>query len=207
MKGTPCSAPGTARVSLWSGCVAGTPEDLIGRYETPVFDLGGPALGEVALGPGEYILEFKTFCVLDWDTWFWGSLEVRAHDTVDIEVSSRVNPRSRGVVPVAILGSENLDASDIDVTTLRFGPGEAAIKHDLTDPWTFNEHLRDMNLDGFSDLVVHFPVRETGIECAAGSAWLTAETRVGQSIAGMAVVRTVGCPVDRCSLKSTKTVK
>ena len=72
--GTPCSAPGSASLRLWSECVAGTPDGLIGRYVTPVFDLGEPAHAEVALGPGEYFLEFKTFCVLDWDTWFWGSL-------------------------------------------------------------------------------------------------------------------------------------
>lgn len=205
--GTPCSAPGSASLGLWSECVEGTPGGLIGQYRTPVFDLGLPAAAEIALNPGVYFLEFKTFCVLDWDTWFWGTLAVRARDTIDIDVLSRINPRSRGVVPVAILGSETLDVSDIDVTTLRFGPGEAMPKHDLTDPWTLNEHSRDLNLDGVPDLVAHFPVAETGIACASDSVWLTAETSVGQLISGTDLVRTVGCRVDRCNRKSTKTVK
>jgi hypothetical protein len=200
--GTPCSAPGSARVRLWSECSGGNPDGLIGAYETPVFDLGGPAFAEVALNPGEYFLEFKTLCVLDWDTWFWGTLRIRARDTIDIDVLSNVNPRSRGVVPVAILGSEIFDVSDVDVTTLRFGPGEARTKHDLTDPWTFNAHLRDVNLDGRPDLVAHFPVQETGIACARAAVWLTVEGLAGQSISGTGLVRTVGCAAKKSNARS-----
>jgi hypothetical protein len=199
--GTPCSAPGSARVGLWFACADGTPEGLVGRFETPVFDLGLAASAEIALDPGEYFLEFKTLCVLDWDTWFWGTLQVRSRDTIDVKVLSNINPRSRGVVPVAILGSETLDVSDIDVTTLRFGPGEASPKHDLTNPWTLNEHRRDLDLDGRLDLVAHFPVRDAGFACTGGAirftAWATARLLDGEAIAGADIVRIVGCPVSR----------
>jgi hypothetical protein len=104
-----------------------------------------------------------------------------------------INPRSRGVIPVAILGSETFDVADIDVTTLRFGPNESTCKHDLTDNWMYDEHLQDVNLDGFMDLMTHFRTRDTGIECGDEAAALTGGLVSGHRIEGSDFIRTVGC--------------
>jgi hypothetical protein len=106
-----------------------------------------------------------------------------------------INPYSRGVVPVAILGSATFDVTDVDVTTLSFGPGAASPAHNLTDSFTYNDHLRDVNFDGYLDLVSHYRTRDTGIACGDDSATLTGETLGGQAIEGSDSIQTVGCRV------------
>ena len=87
---------------------------------------------------------------------------------VDIDIKpgsfpNSINPKSMGVVPVAILGSATFDVTDVDVNTLAFGPDGAAPAHDLNDPVTYAAHLQDVNDDGFLDLVSHYRQKETGL--------------------------------------------
>jgi hypothetical protein len=106
---------------------------------------------------------------------------------------NRVNPFSRGVIPVAILGGDSFDVADVDVTTLAFGPAGAPPAHNLTDSFTYNDHLQDVNLDGYMDLVTHFRTRDTGIACGDSSATLTGELLDGQPFEGTDSIQTVGC--------------
>lgn len=119
--------------------------------------------------------------------------------SVDVDVkpgsdANSINPRGSGVIPVALLGGEDLDVRDVDVATLFFGPAEAAPAHDLSDPWTYNEHLADVDLDGFVDLVTHFRTRETGIVCGDGEATVHGATLDGTAFQASDGIRTVGCP-------------
>ena len=68
-----------------------------------------------------------------------------------------INPKSNGVIPVAILSTNSFDASTIDQASLRFGPGQALAEG--------NGHLEDVNGDGQLDLVLHFRTQDTGIQC------------------------------------------
>jgi hypothetical protein len=61
-----------------------------------------------------------------------------------------VNPRSRGVIPVGILGSDTFDVADVDVSTLAFGPNGAPLAH------RNGPHVKDANHDGIDDLLGHF---------------------------------------------------
>lgn len=88
---------------------------------------------------------------------------------VDVKPGSKenvINTKSRGVVPVAILGSAGLDVRQIDVSALRFGPKEASEAHG-------RGHYEDVNGDGALDLVVHFRVQECGFESQDETATLT----------------------------------
>jgi hypothetical protein len=108
--------------------------------------------------------------------------------TIDIKPGSDpngVNPRSKGVIPVAVLGSVDFDATQVDFSTVVFGPGEASPVHD--------GHVEDVNADALLDMVFHFKVSDTGIACGDPNATLTGETFGGDSITGTDAVKTAGC--------------
>jgi len=88
-----------------------------------------------------------------------------------------IDPSSRGVIPVAIFGSNILDVADIDVDSLAFGPGGAAPAHKKV-------HFEDVNDDGITDLVSHYRTQETGIAVGDTGACITGNTFDGTSIEG-----------------------
>ena len=73
--------------------------------------------------------------------------------------------------PVAILGSSDFDVTDIDFTSIRFGPDEAVPAHKAAHV----DHLYDVNGDGFDDLVVHFRQPATGLSPGDVDATLVAD--------------------------------
>jgi hypothetical protein len=107
---------------------------------------------------------------------------------LDIKPGSDTNPIqpfSRGVIPVAILGSDGLDVNEIDVTTLAFGPGKAAPTHMQGD------HPADVNADGFVDLVSHYRTEETGIAIGDTDACVTGNLLDGTPFGSSDTIRTV----------------
>ncbi len=116
---------------------------------------------------------------------------------VDIDIKpgsdpNSINLKSKGVVPVAILGSAIFDVTDVDVTTLMFGPGNAEPVHDLTDSIVYADHLQDVNLDGYLDLVCHFKTQELGLVAGSTEATLSGETYDGVIVYGTDSVNIVG---------------
>ncbi|MFC1916130.1 hypothetical protein ACFLW4_05515 [Chloroflexota bacterium] len=74
-----------------------------------------------------------------------------------------INTKKNGVTPVALLGYDGFDVRTVDVTSLAFGPNNAQPKHDLTDFAVYEEHIQDVNYDGYEDLVSHYKTKQTGI--------------------------------------------
>jgi hypothetical protein len=106
--------------------------------------------------------------------------------------SNRINPMSRGVIPVAILGSESFDVLDLDVTTLAFGPDGAAPALDLTNPFLYWLSHWDVDGDGKKDLLSHYRTEKTGIAVGDTAACLTGETSDGTEIKGCDAITTCG---------------
>jgi hypothetical protein len=116
--------------------------------------------------------------------------------TVEIDInpgsdSNPIHPSGRGNIPVAILGSDTFDVLDVDATTLAFGPDAAAPSHDLTKPGTFEDHLRDVNDDGLTDLISHYRIEDTGIAPDDAEACLTGDTLDGTLFEGCDEIRPV----------------
>jgi hypothetical protein len=116
---------------------------------------------------------------------------------IDINPWSKYNPIypfSRLIISVALLGSDDFDVADVDVTTLAFGPNGAPPALDLTNPWVFLFSHWDVNDDDKTDLLAHFRTEETGIALGATEACLTGRTLDGTPFAGCDAIATVlGC--------------
>ena len=102
--------------------------------------------------------------------------------------SNNIDLNSNGVVSVAILGSENLDASEIDQETLEFAAAspKAKGKHGKTPSF------RDVNGDSYEDLVVRFPAQDLDLDADAEEATLTGQLLDGTKFTGTDSVRIVG---------------
>jgi len=97
-----------------------------------------------------------------------------------------VNPRDKGVTPVAILGTASFDVTTVDQSSVRFGPASASPQKD-------SGHLKDVNNDGILDLVFQFPTQSIGVRCNDTALFLTGKIKSGTSIQGAEAIHTVGC--------------
>jgi hypothetical protein len=108
---------------------------------------------------------------------------------VDIKPGSfpnNINPKSNGVVPVAILTTNTFAATTVDPLSVTFGPRGAVEAY-------ARGHLEDVDGDGDTDMVLHFRTQETGIVCGDTSATLEGRMVNGLGIRGIDSVQTVGC--------------
>jgi hypothetical protein len=90
---------------------------------------------------------------------------------IDIKPSKKpenvINLKKGKNLKVAIAGTADFDALQVDPSTVKFGPSEA-------NPIRYKG--KDYNKDGFSDLILTFRRDETGIACGDTEATLTGQT-------------------------------
>ncbi len=109
--------------------------------------------------------------------------------TIDIRPDAypnRINPKSNGVIPVAVLTTTDFNAATVAPRSVRFGPSG-------TEAPPLRWRLVDVNHDGNADLLLFFATRQTHIRCGQTSAVLTGRTSSGQNIRGADSIMTVGC--------------
>jgi len=120
------------------------------------------------------------------------SLALTNAQVVEIDVhpgrdDNRVSAGRRGLLPVAILGSDELDVADVDHDSLRLGRGEAEPLSHRRWTWVFQ---MDVNGDQHGDLLAIFDVRASGIERGDESVCLAGETLDGGAIEGCDAIDT-----------------
>jgi hypothetical protein len=148
-------------------------------------DIYGSATDIEVVGDRAYVAaDFSGLRIIDFGR------ECARKIAIDLDIKPGGEPNSiyldeGGVISVAILDSESFDVSDVDATTLAFGPGGATLAH-FRGP-----HPQDVNGDGLPDLVAHFRAEETGIEYGDRVACLAGETTDGKRFEGCDSVRTV----------------
>lgn len=102
---------------------------------------------------------------------------------IDIKPGSwpnSINPDSKGVIPVAILTTDDFDATTVDPDTVAFGPaGATAVRY----------ALEDVDDDDDIDIILHFKTQEVGLSAEDTEATLTGQTFDGQRIKGTDAVR------------------
>jgi hypothetical protein len=129
-----------------------------------------------------------TFFVMD-------DLEIAGDDagvttiTIDIKPGdgpNPINPKSKGVIPVAILTTESFDASTVDPSTAYFG-------RTGTEALELKAAMEDVNGDGRLDMLLFFATQRTGIQCGDNVAMLMAQTTGGTDLQGADSIKTVPC--------------
>lgn len=114
--------------------------------------------------------------------------------TIDIKPGSDPNTvnceNADGVIPVAVLTTEDFDATTVDHTTVRFGPSGATEVH--ANRLSVVRHEEDVDGDGDTDLALHFRAGDAGLACGDTEAAVTGETFGGTSIVGRDAIRMVG---------------
>lgn len=107
-------------------------------------------------------------------------IEVR----IDIKPGSDpnpVNPRSNGVVPVAIFSTDNFDATQIDPVTVLLAGANVATRGKAGK---LMSHPEDVDGDGKMDLMLRFAVQSDGAAWVTGQIKLSGQTFNGQDVEG-----------------------
>ena len=110
---------------------------------------------------------------------------------VEIDIKPKSFPNiikvdRRANIPVAIRTTPSFDATTVDPLAVEFGPSGARETHS-------RGHPEDVDGDGDTDLVLHFPTPATGIRCGDTSATLRGKTFDGRDIQGSDSILTRGC--------------
>jgi uncharacterized delta-60 repeat protein len=174
------TATGSLDAAFGSG---GKATAVFGNPINNAFDIVAQPDGKVVLagGTGDFTRGVTDFALAR----FLGAPTI-LNVSVDVKPDSSDNViplQSNGVIPVAILTTDEFDAASVEPASVCFGSA--------TDPTTRDciakqgtGHLQDVNGDARSDLLLQYETQQTGIRPGDTQACLTGKTYNGISIEG-----------------------
>ena len=109
------------------------------------------------------------------------AVDIRPGDSLN-----RISLSGNGLIPVAVLTTDDFDATMVAPLTADFGPGAALESHS-------RGHEEDVDGDGDTDLVLHFRTVDSQIACGDTSASFNAQTFTGGVIHGSDSISVVRC--------------
>jgi hypothetical protein len=184
----------------WALNLAGTP--TWGQMSPQgVFPSDGVQRGAAAYDPVRDAMVF-----VQWTTWFLAFGDPLGSVAIDVRPGSSanvVNPHSGGVLPVAILGASNFNAQELDELTLRL----TASGHELGTTASRHGAIRDVNHDGYPDMVVSFDLTGAGGPLTDPVVTVEGRTREGGRIRGRDQVRWVGSATNSLELPTGKPLR
>ena len=161
--------------------------DFVGiRGDSPIERL---VLSSPGLAPGQDIEDLDYLIVDDLEFGLC-ALDV----TIDVRPGSErnsVNCRAdRAVIPVALLSTDDFDATTVDHTSVSFEGATETHRHPRSgEP---RRHVEDVDGDGDLDLVFHVRLEETDLDCGSSRGVLKGYAFDGRRIQGSDLVRMVG---------------
>ncbi len=112
---------------------------------------------------------------------------------IDIKPGSDPNSincnNANETITVAILTTDDFDATTVDHTTVTFEGASETHVNEKTG--VARRHEEDVDGDGDTDLVLHLRLGDTDLDCGSTDGTLTGETFDGQAIEGADAVRMI----------------
>ncbi len=109
------------------------------------------------------------------------AIDVKPGDTPTI-----IQPKRQGMLPVAILTTQEFDVARVDPASVQFGPTG-------TEAFAFRFASADVNNDGEEDLLLLFRMQDLKLECRDILLQLRGKTTDGLEIQGEEAVQMEGC--------------
>ena len=166
----PGGVPVEFRLSGSGTLSSGMAFDLLGTFDAAT--TGGPSVvfqGDDVLVSGD--LTTAAMTVHPIEVW----LDIKPHS-----YPNPINLGSKGVVPVAVYGTDDFDVKDVDLATLTLAgasPKEKGSKGKIGS-------YEDINSDEIMDLIVHFPTPDLQLDTTSAEAVLEGELFNGAWITG-----------------------